>query len=220
MARSKEESDDSRVRKGQETKLQLLASARSLFAEHGFSGTRFDSIGKDLGKTSGVMYHHFRDKRELFKEVVRQCHSEISQRVVASAETERDILEGILRGCLTFIAEVISPEYFRIMLIDSISVLGWEAWKELDSEFSERAMTIGLREAQDAGLLAQEIPAAALARFLSGGTNELALWVHHQTNRLSAVKQAETVLRHLLATLRKGSGLQVKSRAKSIGRKP
>lgn len=217
MVNENPESEDFRVRKGQETRLLLLTSARAQFAQQGFSGTRFDSIGVGLGKTAGVMYHHFRDKRELFREVVRQCHSEIARKVAESAETERDILEGILRGCMAFIEAVISQEYFRIMLIDSISVLGWDAWKEIDSEFSEREMTLGLREAQDAGLIASEVPAAALARFLSGGTNELALWVHHQANQESAAKEAESVLRHLLAALRNRNRHDGHDKPASIG---
>jgi hypothetical protein len=55
-------------------------------------------------------------------------------------------------------------------------------------------LALGLHEAQDRGLMAADVPAAALARFLSGGTNELALWLHHEPNRESGKKQAEAAL--------------------------
>ena len=217
MAKGRRESTHSKALQGQETKARLIAKARDLFAANGFVGTRFDSIGSDLGKTAGVMYHHFTDKRELFREVVLQCHSEIAMKVAASAEAATDPLDGILRGCNTFIAEVVSEEYFRIMLIDSISVLGWADWKAIDSEFSERELALGLREAQDRGLISADVPAAALARFLSGGTNELALWLHHEPNRESGKRQAEAALRHMVNALRGGSRLR-KSNRKPIKR--
>lgn len=220
MAKSMRETGNAKALQGRETKARLIAKARGLFATHGFAGTRFDSIGADLGKTAGVMYHHFSDKRELFREVVLQCHSEIAVKVAASAEAGKDPLDGILRGCKSFIAEVVSEEYFRIMLIDSVSVLGWADWKAIDSEFSERELALGLREAQDRGMIAADVPAAALARFLSGGTNELALWLHHEPNRESGKKQAETALHHVVEALRGGSQLRKSNRKPIKKRKP
>jgi len=190
-----------RVRQGVETRSRLVTHARRLFAKAGFDRTRFDAIGASLGMTSGVMYHHFRNKRELFEEVVRQCHAEIAQAVVRRAEAEPDLMAGILRGCLTFIEEVISPRYIRIVLIDSVAVLGWQTWKEIDAAYSERTLAQALSEARDLGVLAPGIPVGALARFISGGTNELALWVYHQRDRAAALKQAEVVLGHLVGRL-------------------
>ncbi len=190
-----------KVQQGIETRNQLIAHARRRFAKKGFADTRFDSIGADLGMTSGVMYHHFRNKQELFEEVVRQCHAEIVEEVVRRADAERDIVAAILSGCLSFIKEVISPKYFRIVLIDSIAVLGWERWKEIDSAYSESALALALSKARESGFIAPEIPVHTLARFISGGTNELALWVYRQRDKEAAMKQAGIVLGFMIDRL-------------------
>jgi AcrR family transcriptional regulator len=191
-----------RVQQGNETRAQLIARARDTFATDGFAGTRFDAVGAELGLTSGVMYHHFRNKRQLFEEVVRQCHAEIAANVAQDADAENEILAGILRGCVSFIEEVVSPKYIRIVLVDSISVLGWETWKDIDAEFSEREVAAALVEAQAGGLIGGSAPVETLARLISGGTNELALWVYHQRDRKAALKQARRSLKFVIDRLR------------------
>ncbi len=44
----------------------ILASARKLFAEHGFDTTSLRGIARDAGVDSALVHHYFRDKDELF----------------------------------------------------------------------------------------------------------------------------------------------------------
>lgn len=190
-----------RIQQGIETKNSILDRASKLFASRGFSGTRFDLIAKDLGMTAGVMYHHFSDKRDLFEAVVRRAQQEIAQKVVQDAEKNSNVLDGIVAGCMRFIKEVISQKYCQIVLIDSISSLGWEKWKAIDSEFSERSLVKAIEEAKSKRLIRSSLPAPALARFISGGTNDLALWVRANGGSAKAFREAERVLSHIVNEL-------------------
>ena len=220
MAKGIRETGNAKALQGRETKARLIAKARDLFAAHGFSGTRFDSIGADLGKTARRHVSSLQRQAGVVPGGCPPMPFRNRRKGGRKRRGRKDPLDGILRGCKSFIAEVVSEEYFRIMLIDSVSVLGWADWKAIDSEFSERELALGLREAQDRGMIAADVPAAALARFLSGGTNELALWLHHEPNRESGKKQAEAALRHVVEALRADSQLR-KSNLKPIKkRKP
>jgi AcrR family transcriptional regulator len=54
------------------TRERILASAASLFAEHGFEGASMPAIAKASGITAGAIYKHFKSKGELLLEVVKR----------------------------------------------------------------------------------------------------------------------------------------------------
>lgn len=50
---------------------ELIESALDLFVERGFAATRIDDVAARAGVSKGTVYLYFRNKEELFKEVVR-----------------------------------------------------------------------------------------------------------------------------------------------------
>lgn len=177
---------------GEKTKLELIKLARKLFSQNGYNNTRFDEVAKLKGLTTGALYHHFKNKKDLFEKVVTYCAIEISQIVFEQAEKSGSNVEGIINGCLAYIEAVISPKYKNIMLVDSISVLGWKRWKEIDEETSERGLAHAVESAQKSGEISKVVSYKVVARFISGGTNELALWVSEskdKKNRLTEIKK-------------------------------
>jgi AcrR family transcriptional regulator len=48
------------------TRRQLMRSARSVFARHGFEHARMEDIAAAAGKTRGALYANFKDKEDLF----------------------------------------------------------------------------------------------------------------------------------------------------------
>ena len=49
-----------------------------MFAENGFAATRTEDVVQRAGLTRGALYHHFRDKEDLFRAV----HDEVADEVV------------------------------------------------------------------------------------------------------------------------------------------
>lgn len=63
MRRTKEDAE--------ETRQKLLHSALEVFGEKGFAATRLSEIAAAAGVTRGAIYWHFKNKEELFLELVR-----------------------------------------------------------------------------------------------------------------------------------------------------
>lgn len=187
---------------GKKTRETLIKSARKRFAKTGFAGTRFDEVVLDCELTKGALYHHFKNKAELFEAVFESCAIEVSKKVFAKAEQQTSTLEGIVAGCVEYISVVTSQSYRKIILEDSISVLGWTTWKEIDDRTSEQGLLAAITRAQKEGAIKKNIPTRALTRFLSGGTNEVALSVAHSKNKNKSLLEAKKTLTNVVRGLR------------------
>lgn len=71
-----------------ERKAQLLGVAARVFARRGYAGTTTAELAESAGVSEPIIYRHFRSKKELFVELVRQTGAE----TVASWERS---LEGL-----------------------------------------------------------------------------------------------------------------------------
>lgn len=191
-----------KVQQGEKTKTALIEYAESLFADKGFNGVRFDQIAKDKGLTAGALYHHFKNKRDLFEKVFETCATNISQKVSESAGVHKNILNGITAGCLTYIEQTISPQYKKIMLEDAISVLGWSKWKSIDDSTSEQGLLEAITEAQNQRLIESKLSAQTLTRFISGGVNELALWVSEASNKSQKLSDCHQIIENIICNLK------------------
>ncbi len=66
------------------TRLRLRASARKLFAERGLHSVTSHDIAAGAGVAAGTFYLHFRDKHELFRELVFEALAELERRIEVS----------------------------------------------------------------------------------------------------------------------------------------
>jgi AcrR family transcriptional regulator len=193
--------ENQKVIQGEKTKQELVNFARGKFAEQGFTHTRFDEIAKQKGLTQGALYHHFKNKKDLFEQVYIQCAKEVSKKVGESSDHAKNWIDGIIRGSITFIKEVISDQNRRIMLEDAISVLGWKRWKEIDDQSSESGLLDAISQAQKEGSIDPSLPSKAIARMISGGINELGLWVAESEDPQKNFHEAQMAISRTIKAL-------------------
>lgn len=78
---------------GYKTKEKILAVAEQLFAEKGFNGASIDKIAKTAGVNKGLIYYHFKDKKDIIVSIFKNIISEIEQSVLLTGEADESGLE-------------------------------------------------------------------------------------------------------------------------------
>jgi AcrR family transcriptional regulator len=157
------------------TRGALLDAARSLFAEKGYHGTAAEEIVRRAGLTRGALYHHFEDKKDLFRVVVDEMEGEIDEEIEAAESAESSLPEAVMAGYRAFVDAVLDPEMRRTFFLDGPSVLGWE-WREIDARHAVAKIEEGLEALITEGFVEPQ-PVGPLARLINGALLEAAFFV-------------------------------------------
>jgi AcrR family transcriptional regulator len=145
------------------TRDALLAAARGLFARRGYAQVSVDEIVQAAGLTKGALYHHFEDKRQLFRGVVEQVQRQIRERLRAAAAGVADPHARLRAACHAYLDACTEDEVGRIVVLDSPAVLGWDAWCKINREYG-----LGFFVEQLAALGRDERAAESSAQMLLG----------------------------------------------------
>jgi AcrR family transcriptional regulator len=186
-----------------DTRDALVRAARQLFAAHGYDGTGTEQIVAAARVTRGALYHHFRDKAELFRAVMAGAAMEVAQRLTDEqlAAEAASPLEDIRQGVSGFLEVCIGGDFQRIVLVDGPRVLGPEAWEELVDRYGRTLLEEWLTRATELGEL-EGVPAGALARLLIAMLTEAGLEIARAADPAAARADLGTVLDRILTGLR------------------
>jgi AcrR family transcriptional regulator len=171
-----------RARQSFVTRTALLTVARELFAERGYAQVGTEEIVQTAGVTRGALYHHFKDKADLFAAVYEDVEGALLERIATSAmAAAQDPLELLRAGASGFLDACEDPAVQQIALLDAPAVLGWERWREIGMRYALGLVRGALQEAMDAGLIASQ-PVDALAHLLLGAIDEGAMLIARADN--------------------------------------
>ncbi|HWF14758.1 MAG TPA: TetR/AcrR family transcriptional regulator [Acidimicrobiales bacterium] len=120
------------------TRGRLIATARRLFAEKGFAATSTEEILSEAEVSRGALYHHFSTKTDLFQATFEAVEDELTAKIleVATAGGQTDPIQILLVGFNAFLDQCLNPEVQRIVMLEGPTVLGWDAWHELDERYA------------------------------------------------------------------------------------
>src|SRR5262249_60673475 len=121
----------------------------------GDSGVGTEEIVQRARVTRGALYHHFRDKKDLFRAVHEQVEADLAEqlgRQLAEGPTD-DPIALLRRGGRTFLDYCMNPALARIALVDAPSVLGWEEWRRVDEKYGLGLVMAGLQGAMAGGAI-------------------------------------------------------------------
>jgi len=168
-----------RAQQALDTRNIILASARKLFAERGFANTTIEDLLMRMGIARGALYHHFRDKEDLFRAVFEETLREARQKIVAASSTEAGVWENLRRGREAFLDSWTNPAVYRILLIDGPGVLSAESRRQImgamGPAFTENALLHdSLRALEEVGEIELE-SFEPLATILGGAFDAAAL---------------------------------------------
>ncbi|MEO0607819.1 MAG: TetR family transcriptional regulator [Pseudomonadota bacterium] len=157
----------------EKTRSQLIQTAARLFEDRGYSATSIAEICKHLGITKGALFHHFRTKEELFREVWTRLQVEMdaeARRAALAARSLDDPYAAFLAGCRTYLNYASRRDYQQIVLIDGPSVLNLSGWYESDHDLGNQNVKAGVRYLVKKGQVAPE-NVDALAIMLQSALN-------------------------------------------------
>ena len=193
---------DTRAARGDATRDALLHAAHDLFAERGYAGVGTEEIVARAGVTRGALYHHFADKRDLFRAV----HERLEEGLVAEIGDQiggiEDPWDLIVTGVRAFLDACTDPAIMRIALLDAPAVLGWAEWRAIDERYGLGLVSFGLQNAMDRGVLAPR-PVRPLAHLLMGAMAEAAMVIANADDPVAARDEVGAPLLALLTGLRK-----------------
>ena len=191
------------------TRRALLGAARGLFAEGGYHATAAGEVVGRAGLTRGAMYHHFEDKRDLFRAVVEEVEAEVDGIILAEArralEETSSQWEAFRAGHRAYLDACLRPEVRRVLLVDGPAVLGWEEWHEIDAAHAVRQIQAGLEAMMESGMM-KPGPTGPLAHLLHGAVLEAALYVAVCEDPASARDEVWDGLERLLKGLLDNDG--------------
>jgi AcrR family transcriptional regulator len=183
------------------TRAALIATARRLFADRGYAGVATEELVRAAGVTRGALYHHFEGKAELFGAVFEQIEAELAERLATESLAKEDPWEGLLAGLGMFLDVCVEPEVQRIALLDAPSVLGWDAWREVEERHGLGLIRLALQNLIDQEAIEPQ-PVEPLAHAILGTLIEAGLYVARADQVDVARAEMGTVLRRMLEGLR------------------
>ena len=154
------------------TRLALLDAARALFVGKGYADTSTPEIAVAAGITRGALYHHFEDKRDLFRQVLQRESQAVAADIEAAAPEQLSPREALLEGSKAYLNAMTAPGRTRLLLIDGPAVLGMEEIMALDDTTSAASLREGLVRA---GVGKDEVSLDALTPLLSAAFDRAAL---------------------------------------------
>jgi AcrR family transcriptional regulator len=173
------------------TRARLVKAARSLFTARPYADVGTEEIVRRARVTRGALYHHFADKRDLFRAVHEQLEAELVDAIAKQlAESgSADPVEGLRTGVRSYLDACEDPSFARITLIDAPAVLGWVEWRRIDEEYALKLILLGLEGAMDAGALRRQ-PVLPLAHLLLGTMGEAGLRIANGEGKREEVEGA------------------------------
>jgi len=183
------------------TREALVDAGFDLFTERGYAEVGTEEIVKRAQVTRGALYHHFEDKRDLFRAVHERVEEGLVAKIAAQMEGISDPWEVMVTGTRAFLDACQEPAVKQIALVDAPAVLGWREWREIDERYGLGLMKAALGGAMDAGVL-RRIPLDTLSHLMLGALSEAAFVIANADDPVAARKETETSLLELLEGLK------------------
>lgn len=129
------------------TRQLLIETARNLFIQKGFADTGTPEIVALAGVTRGALYHHFEDKKDLFRTILEQEARAVAEDIESVTPPSLPIREAMVAGTIAYLDAMRAPGRTRLLLIEGPAVLGLAEITELDHANAARTLREGVGQA-------------------------------------------------------------------------
>ena len=185
----------------EKTRRAMLVAARKVFARDGYADAPLEAIVKAARVTTGAVYHHFGDKKGLFRAVAEDLEGELLQKILAAAAHERDAWKRLTTAVRVMLELSLAPEMRQILFRDAPNVIGANEWHEIEKRYALGAMIATLNDLAKAGVIRVDNP-ELLALMLLGAFREAAHSVATSDDPKRMIKEAQGVIVGMLGAFK------------------
>jgi AcrR family transcriptional regulator len=182
------------------TRSRLIATARRLFAEKGFSGASTEEILSEASVSRGALYHHFPSKTDLFQATFEAVEDDLTAQIMTAAVVSSDPKRMLERGVDAFLDRCRNPEVQRIVMLDGPTVLGWDTWHALDERYGFGAIKGVLALAAEQGTIPKS-SVEPMAHLLLGAVMQAGMVVARADDSAVAKRAMTKTFGRLVAAL-------------------
>jgi AcrR family transcriptional regulator len=189
-----------KVKKGDSTRERIIATARRLFAAHGYEGTSTEVVLEQSGVSRGALYHHFENKEALFAAVLEAVEIDVTNATARARGDITDPAQALAAGCNAFLDMACDAEVRQIILIDAHSVVGWQKWREIESRYGFGR----IKQAMTAIAAGGRIPAESgemFAHIVLASLLEIAFVIARSPDPVAAAQAGRKAMQELLSRL-------------------
>lgn len=191
-----------RVRDATRTRSALLDAAQEVFLRDGYAAAATEEIVAVAGVTRGALYHHFANKRDLFRGVVERIQKEAAETLVPT-EPYGDPWEGFTAAVLASLDVVSDPATRRLLLIEAPAVLGWAEVREAHRHSTLRAIEGMLATLDPDTHRSLSTRTSVLAHLLVAAVEEAMLYLAHSDDPVGDRPTVQSELMRLLDAARR-----------------
>ncbi len=185
------------------TRTALVDAGRALFGSVGFHDAGIPELAERAGVTRGALYHHFASKDGLFEAVFRDVALDVKVQAQALvADLKGDTWAQLVGGLSNYLRILAaSVEVQRILMIDGPAVLGWDRWRQAqtDSILGDTLTTLEMLAEQH---VIDHPDLGGLALLIHASLNEAALAIAHDNDHQGASSRMTAALVVLLRGMR------------------
>lgn len=183
-----------------------MEEARALFTEKGVDGASLAEIARRAGVSKGALYHHFRDKVDLYDAVYGAIQADLLERMGAAMIDATTPFEAVQAGAVAYFDFCLEPDA-RVAIIEGPRVLGWQRYRLGDPGHHLLGSTLALQACIDDGTFAPQPSTALFAHLVVGAADEGSLVIAHAEDPEDARRQVGAAFEAFLAALRVDGGI-------------
>ncbi len=128
----------------EQTRQALIDAGRRLFVDKGYAETATPEIAAAAGVTRGALYHHFEDKKALFRAVVEGEARAVAEAIEACPAPDDAPRDALLAGASAYFDALMAEGRTRLLLVEAPAVLGLAATQAIDADNAEMTLRAGL----------------------------------------------------------------------------
>lgn len=185
----------------QSARKALLKAGQTAFARQGYKAASLAGIVAEAKVTTGSLYHHYKDKKALFRAVAEDMERAFLVDVVKRVPPHEDDWNRLLAGLHATLELSVNPALQRILFVDAPTVLGAEDWRAIQMQYGFGLVDTSIKNMLKNGMIRKDIGEMA-SHMLMGALVEGAQAVAVSDDKQKSLDHAKATLSAFLQSLR------------------